>query len=247
MFRASARSWDSTARPTFEGRPAMEWVGTLAKHFNAGGLMMYPIAVALIFTLVILADRVIALYFRNWTSKEAFLKGLREHIYRGDLDRAISFCASQKKTPLVSVVKAGLINVPKGEGDVQAAMDEATLRESPRLEKRTGYLAMLGNVATLLGLLGTIVGLIEAFAAVSGANPSDKATMLSNSISEAMNCTAFGLLTAIPALVAYSVLQGRTQLMLDDINESSVSVLNLIVANRDKMKMPASVGEEAAG
>jgi biopolymer transport protein ExbB len=106
---------------------------------------------------------------------------------------------------------------------------------------------MLGNVATLLGLLGTIVGLISAFAAVATASPSDKATILSKSISEAMNCTAFGLITAIPALVAYSVLQGRSQLMLDDINESSVSVLNLIIANRDKMKMPASVGEEAAG
>jgi len=100
-------------------------------------------------------------------------------------------------------------------------------------------------VATLLGLLGTIVGLISAFAAVATASPSDKATILSRSISEAMNCTAFGLLTAIPALVAYSVLQGRSQHMLDDINESSVSVLNLIIANRDKMKMPASLGEEA--
>jgi biopolymer transport protein ExbB/TolQ len=219
---------------------------TLVKHFHEGGWMMYPIAVSLLFSLVIMADRIVVLYFRAWTSKEAFLRGLREHIYRGDLDRAISFCASQKKTPLVSVIKAGLINVPKGEADVQAAMDEATLRESPRLERRTGYLAMLGNVATLLGLLGTIVGLITAFAAVSNANPADKASLLSRAISEAMNCTAFGLLTAIPALVAYSVLQGRTQLMVDDINESSVSVLNLIVANREKMKMPASVGEEAA-
>ncbi len=219
----------------------------LVKHFEDGGVMMYPIAVALVFALVIIADRAIVLYFKAWTSKEAFLKGLREHIYRGDLDRGISYCAGQKKTPLVSVIKAGLINVPKGEADVQAAMDEATLRESPRLEKRTGYLAMLGNVATLLGLLGTIVGLITAFAAVSNANPADKATLLSRSISEAMNCTAFGLLTAIPALVAYSILQGRTQLMIDDINESSVAVLNLIIANRDKMKMPASIGEEAAG
>jgi biopolymer transport protein ExbB/TolQ len=224
-----------------------EIFGSLTKHFEAGGWMMKPIAGALLFAVVIIADRIVALYFQLWTSKEAFLKGLREHIYRGDLDRAISYCASQKKTPLVSVVKAGLINVPKGEADVQAAMDEATLRESPRIEKRTGYLAMIGNVATLLGLLGTIIGLIGAFAAVSGANASDKATLLSNSISEAMNCTAFGLLVAIPALVAYSVLQGRSQHMLDDINESSVSVLNLIIANRDKMKMPASVSEEAVG
>ncbi len=222
-----------------------EIFGQLAKHYHEGGWMMHPILVALGFTVVLIVDRVIALYFQTWISKEAFLKGLREHVYRGDLDRAISFCASQKKTPLVSVIKAGLINVPKGEADVQAAMDEATLRESPKIEKRTGYLAMLGNVATLLGLLGTIVGLISAFAAVATASPSDKATILSKSISEAMNCTAFGLITAIPALVAYSVLQGRSQLMLDDINESSVSVLNLIIANRDKMKMPASVAEEA--
>ena len=209
--------------------------------------MMHPIALALVAALVLIVDRIIALYFAIAADKESFLKGLREHIYRGDLDRAISYCASQKKTPLVSVVKAGLINVPKGEADVQAAMDEATLRESPRIEKRTGYLAMIGNVATLLGLLGTIVGLIGAFGAVATASPSDKATILSRSISEAMNCTAFGLLTAIPALVAYSILQGRSQHMLDDINESSVSVLNLIVANRDKMRMPAAVSEEQAG
>ena len=224
-----------------------EMFGTLAKHYHEGGWMMHPILVAMIFTVVLVVDRIVALYFQTACSKESFLKGLREHIYRGDLDRAISYCASQKKTPLVSVIKAGLINVPKGEADVQAAMDEATLRESPRLEKRTGYLAMLGNVATLLGLLGTIVGLIGAFGAVATASPSDKATILSKSISEAMNCTAFGLIVAIPALVAYSVLQGRTQHMLDDINESSVSVLNLIIANRDKMKMPATVTEEAAG
>jgi biopolymer transport protein ExbB/TolQ len=121
-------------------------------------------------------------------------------------------------------------------------MDEATLREAPVIERRTGYLAMIANVATLLGLLGTILGLIHAFAAVANANPADKATILASSISEAMNCTAFGLATAIPALVAYSVLQGRTQHMLDAINETSVAVLNLIVANKDKMKMPATVG-----
>jgi biopolymer transport protein ExbB len=225
----------------------MDFFQTIAKHYNEGGWMMHPIAVALVAAIVLIVDRIITLYFSTSTDKEPFLKGLREHIYRGDLDRAISFCASQKKAPLVSVIKAGLINVPKGEADVQAAMDEATLRESPKIERRTGYLAMIGNVATLLGLLGTIVGLIGAFGAVATASPSDKATILSRSISEAMNCTAFGLLTAIPALVAYSVLQGRSQQMLDDINESSVSVLNLIVANRDKMRMPAAVTEEQAG
>jgi biopolymer transport protein ExbB len=218
-----------------------EIFGSLAKAFHDGGIGMYPILISLVFTLAILVDRVIVLYFKANIDKEAFLRGLKPHVYAGDLDKAIAFCASQKKTPLVSVIKAGLINVPKGEEDVQAAMDEATLRESPRIERRTGYLAMLGNVATLLGLLGTIIGLIHAFGAVANANPADKATILANSISEAMNCTAFGLLVGIVALVMYSVLQGRTQIMVDDINESSVSVLNLIIANREKMRMPATL------
>jgi biopolymer transport protein ExbB/TolQ len=219
--------------------------GTLAKHYHEGGFMMHPILVSLVFALALVVDRVIMLYFKASIDKEAFVRGLKKHIFAGDLDKAISFCASQKKTPLVSVVKSGLINVPKGEADVQAAMDEATLRESPKLEARTGYLAMIGNVATLLGLLGTIVGLISAFGAVANANPADKATILASSISEAMNCTAFGLLTAIPALIAYSLLQGRTQHMIEDINETTVSVLNLIVANREKMKVPATVSADA--
>jgi biopolymer transport protein ExbB/TolQ len=218
-----------------------EIFGTLAKQYHAGGWMMHPILVALIFTLAVMIDRIIVLYFKASVDKESFLRGLKQHVFAGDLDKAIAYCAAQKKVPLVSVIKSGLINVPKGEDDVQAAMDEATLRESPKLEMRTGYLAMLGNVATLLGLLGTIVGLIGAFGAVANANPADKATILANSISEAMNCTAFGLIVAIPALAAYSVLQGRTQHMLDDINESAVSVLNLIVANKEKMKLPATL------
>jgi biopolymer transport protein ExbB len=219
--------------------------GGVAKAFQDGGFGMYPILVSLTFSIAILIERIWVLYFQAAIDKEAFLQGLKKSVYAGDLDRAISYCAGQKRTPLVNVIKAGLISVPKGDDDVQAAMDEATLRESPKLEKRTGYLAMIGNVATLLGLLGTIVGLIGAFAAVANANPADKATLLSRSISEAMNCTAFGLGVAIPSLVAFSVLQGRTQHMLDDISEAAVGVLNLVVANRDKMRMPAAATVEA--
>ena len=98
------------------------------------------------------------------------------------------------------------------------------------------YLAMLGNAAMLAGLLGTVNGLIQCFEAVAHVNPADKATILSQGISEAMNCTFFGLLTAIPALIMFSVLNGRTQSLINDINETSVSVLNLVVNNRDKFK-----------
>ena len=107
--------------------------GAIAKRFEAGGWGMYPITVCLIFFIAILADRVTTLFFKANINKDAFLRGLKKHIYAGDLDKAISYCSGQKRTPLVSVIKAGLLNVPKGDDDVQAAMDEATLRESPKL------------------------------------------------------------------------------------------------------------------
>ena len=206
---------------------------------------MYPITVCAMFFIAIVIDRVVMLFFRASINKDAFMRGLKKHIYAGDLEKAISYTAGQKQTPLTAVVKAGLMNVPKGESEVQAAMDEATLRETPKVERRTGYLAMIGNAAMLCGLLGTVSGLITCFQAVAHVNPADKATILSNGISEAMNCTAFGLLTAIPSLIMFSLLMGRTQHMVDDINECSVGLLNLIISNKEKFKMPANMPSEA--
>ena len=220
------------------GESDLSIFGKIAKRYTDGGAGMYPITVCGVFFVAILFDRIITLFFKASIDKDAFMRGLKKHIYAGDLDKAISYCAGQKQTPLTAVVKAGLMNVPKGEGEVQAAMDEAALRENPKLEKRTGYLAMIGNSAMLCGLLGTVSGLIDCFEAVAHVNPADKATILSAGISEAMNCTAFGLLTAIPCLIGFSLLMGRTQHMLDDVNESSVGVLNLVVANKDKLRMP---------
>ncbi len=219
----------------------MGFFETVRHHWEGGSYGMYPIALCLVFAIAVIVDRINVLFFSANIDKDQFLKGLKAHIFNGDLDKAISYTAGQKSTPLTNIVKAGLINVPKGEAEVQAAMDEASLREMPRIEKRTGYLAMIGNVATLVGLLGTIIGLIRCFASVAGADASEKARELSNGIAEAMNCTAFGLIVAIPALVAYSLLQGRTQHMIDDINETTVGVLNLIVANKDKIRMPSNL------
>jgi biopolymer transport protein ExbB/TolQ len=116
--------------------------------------------------------------------------------------------------------------------DVQQGMDEEALRELPKIEKRTGYLAMLGNLATLAGLLGTITGLIKSFAGVAGVDPSMKATMLSKGISEAMNCTAFGLGAGILGLATFAWLNGMTQGILDGINQVTVETLNLVVAGQ---------------
>ncbi len=218
------------------GGPQRGFFEEIAMRWEAGQWGMYPIAACLIVALAIMAERSYILFGKASINKEAFLRGLKKHIYAGDLDKAINYVTNQKATPLTSVIKAGLMNVPKGNDEVQAALDEASLRETPKIEARTGYLAMLGNAAMLAGLLGTVSGLIACFEAVANVNPADKATILANGISEAMNCTGFGLLTAIPALVAFSVLTGRTQSLINDINETSVSVLNLIVANKDKFK-----------
>jgi biopolymer transport protein ExbB len=144
-------------------------------------------------------------------------------------------------------VQAGLVKVNRPDEEVQAAMDEAALRELPKLAARTSYLGLLANLSMLSGLLGTVTGLIIAFGSVGGesVDPSQKARVLAQGISEAMNCTAFGLAVAIVGLIGFAVLNGKTQQVEDDINEASVMVLNLVVANRQKVNINAA-GQAAA-
>ena len=205
---------------------------TLIEGFKEGGWGMYPILLLLGIIVWTMIDR--SLYLaKSKVDTEKLMGLLKSQIVSGNIRGAISTC-EQTPAAVTKIIAAGLRRAEQGgsEHEIQQGMDEEALRELPKVEKRTGYLAMLGNLATLAGLLGTITGLIKSFASVAGVDPSLKATMLSKGISEAMNCTAFGLGSGILGLAAFAVLNGKTQTILDGINQATVEALNLVIAGR---------------
>jgi len=148
---------------------------------------------------------------------------------KGDYQRAYGI-TSQSDSAISKILTYGLSRLGTSHrlDDVEAAMEEGLMEILPRLEKRTHYLATFANIATLLGLLGTIMGLIDAFTAVSGGDPSEKAALLTASISVAMNTTAFGLMVAIPLLIIYAVLQTKTTELTDSLEMAAVKFNNLL-------------------
>jgi biopolymer transport protein ExbB/TolQ len=204
----------------------------IVEMFKGGGYMMAPIAVIFIITVGIAVER--AMYLsKARVDVDKLMSLLKSQIVAGNVRGAINTCDASP-APVTRIISSGLRQAGSNEHAIQQAMDEEALREMPKVEKRTGYLAMLGNLATLAGLLGTITGLIKSFASVAGVDPTMKATMLASGISEAMNCTAFGLFTGILGLAAYAWLNGKTQGILDGINQGTVETLNLAVAGRSE-------------
>jgi biopolymer transport protein ExbB/TolQ len=198
---------------------------------------MWIILLWLICAIAVIVERAVYLFGAS-INKEVFLATMQKCILAGDVAKAVKMC-SAANAPLARIVQAGLVKVNRPDEEVQAAMDEAALREMPKISARTAFLGLFSNLAMLSGLFGTIVGLIKAFGAVGGesVDPSQKARILAEGISEAMNCTAFGLLSAITALIGFGVMNNKTQSLEDDINEASVHVLNLVVANRQKVNL----------
>jgi biopolymer transport protein ExbB len=198
---------------------------------------MWIIMFWLICAVAIIAERAVYLFGAS-INKEVFLATMQKCILAGDVAKAVKM-ASAANAPLARIVQAGLVKVNRPDEEVQAAMDEAALREMPKINKRTAFLALFANLAMLSGLFGTITGLIKAFGAVGGesVDPSQKARILAEGISEAMNCTAFGLISAIACLTGWAIMNNKTQGLEDDINEASVTVLNLVVANRQKVNL----------
>lgn len=213
-------------------------MSSLAHHFQEGGWGMYPILFWQVLAIGIIIERAMYLYKAS-INREVFLATMQKCILAGDIGRAIKLC-SAANAPLARIVKAGLMKVNRPDHEVQAAMDEAALVELPKIEHRTPLLALFANLAMLSGLLGTVGGLIVSFGAVANADASSKATMLAKGISEAMNCTFFGLCAAIIALIGFAAHNNKTQKLLDDINAATVQVVNLVVNNRSKIHLDDS-------
>jgi len=207
---------------------------TIVRFVQEGGFFMYPIVLVLALGLAIAVERFI--YLNN--TRRSNIKTwdhMLPLIEKGSFSEAMN--AAKDSTDAVGKILAyGLsrLNTSRRRTDVETAMEEGLMEMVPRLEKRTHYLATFANIATLLGLLGTIIGLIQAFTAVANADPAQKAELLSSSISVAMNTTALGLIVAIPLLLFYSFLQTKTTELVDSLEMAAVKFLNIIGEHQHK-------------
>lgn len=206
----------------------MESYATLVRFFQDGGLFMYPILVVLALGLSIALERY--LYLSRATSVNRRLWNELIPLIKGGNYKQAQVISSKSRAAVGKILHYGLSRTrsARRRDDIETAMEEGLMEVVPRLEKRTHYLATFANIATLLGLLGTIIGLIKAFTAVSHADPAEKADLLSASISVAMNTTAFGLMVAIPLLLVYTVLQSKTTTLVDSLEMASVKFLNIL-------------------
>ena len=202
-------------------------------HFQEGGVFMYCILLLGVFTFAIIAERIRALYLHRKLVPVTFRSQLLEFLRRGDFTGAQQFTRSLPRghESLVKIIEMAcyLKGNAAAEEELQSRMDEALSAEIAGIDRRTGFLAMAGNVATLLGLLGTITGMIQSFSAVASANAADRAILLSRGISEAMNCTAFGLIVAIPGLVAYALFQNKTDRIVTSLTENITKIYHDLI------------------
>jgi biopolymer transport protein ExbB/TolQ len=210
----------------------MNIFGTIARFFQDGGHFMYPIAVVLVLGVAIAVERYIYLTVVRAKNRSLWQQ-LEPMLQQGNFRQAAQV-SSQSDSAIGQILSYGLARVQgaRRRDDIEKAMEESLMGIVPKLEKRTHYLATFANLATLLGLLGTVIGLIAAFGAVATVNPAEKANLLSASISVAMNCTAFGLMTAVPLLVIHAVLQTKTTELIDSLEMASVKFLNAITERR---------------
>ncbi|HHJ52698.1 MAG TPA: MotA/TolQ/ExbB proton channel family protein [Caldithrix abyssi] len=213
--------------------------GEAFKWSSDGSTYMYLIALFAAVAVAIAIERIYYIVIRSNVNADKFMAEIRKLVAAGNMERAIQLCEQGKQKALPFVVLRGLkrANEKRESLDfraIQNAVDEGTLEVIPKLKERTNYLTMLANVSTLTGLMGTIYGLIISFSAVGSESVSeaDKSRMLASGIAAAMNTTIFGLMVAIPTLIAYTYLANRTSKIIDELDEHLVKLINLITGDR---------------
>jgi biopolymer transport protein ExbB len=205
---------------------------SIVEFFVKGGAFMYPIALVLAAGIAIAIERWVYLTVASTRNRQLWSQVV-PLLQQGNFRAAVALC-QRSSAAIGRILNYGLARLESARrrDDVEKAMEESLMEVLPRLEKRTHYLSTFANLATLLGLLGTIVGLIQAFTAVSNANPAEKADLLSASISVAMNTTAFGLIVAIPLLLVHTLIQTKTTELVDSLEMASVKFLNTLTERR---------------
>jgi biopolymer transport protein ExbB/TolQ len=212
------------------------FMNDIVSRFQGGGPWMIPIAIALALSISFSIERFVRLFFQYNVNGASFMFEIQKFILANDLDGAIRLCNGAGSAALPRVVKAGLQRASRDEEQIQNAIDAASLEVIPRLERRLPYLGLIANLATLLGLLGTISGLIASFSAIALADPAQRQAILSKGIAEAMNSTAFGLVTAIFTMIAHGILTNRANLIIEEIDEFGVKLLDLLSARKYRQK-----------
>lgn len=219
----------------------MGFIHSIAEFFKDGGAMMYPILLIGMVGIAIAAERWVTIARAQARTRKMWAK-VEPSLSEGDFDKAREIVGDDN-SPLGRLLGAGLAmqGAVRRRDDVEKAMQEGIMEVVPRLEKRTHYLGTFANLATLVGLLGTVSGLIGAFGAVATANPAEKANLLSASISEAMNCTAFGLGTAVPLLFLHAFLTSRTQHLVESLETAAIKYLNVLSLRTSRVGQQGTV------
>lgn len=209
---------------------------SIVNFFTRGGVFMYPILFVGAAAAAIAIERYVTLARLSVKNRAAWTR-MEPVLSEGDFDKARELTAKDE-TAVSQLLAVGLARqgAVRRVDDVEKAMRTNLMELIPRLEKRTHYLGTFANLATLLGLLGTVSGLIHAFTAVATANPAEKANLLAASISESMNCTAFGLMVAVPVLFTHAFLQTKTGELIGSLETAAMKFLTL-VADRQSARM----------
>lgn len=201
-----------------------------AEFYQDGGFWMHFIALSAVIGAGVTVERFIFLFFRLNINGAQFFNQIQKLVMANNIDRAIKLCNAADKSALARVIKAGLTRANKSESDIAAAIEETSLEVGPTIGKRITMISALANIATLLGLLGTIFGMIEAFEAVATVSADQRATALAKGISIAINTTGFGLLVAIPLLSMHIFISNLAKKISDEIDLYSVKLENLLAA-----------------